>query len=87
MGFNRETPIYLNLEVLAHGNQNFLSRLVGRFILDTVHLKGQGDGEIEGVVGRLVDDDELMSTMKNPGKSLSKSTKLLARSVKLKVQD
>jgi hypothetical protein len=50
--------VVLCLEVLAHGDQNVVRSLqvLGRGGADVV--EGQGDREVEGVVGRLVDDDE-----------------------------
>lgn len=50
--------VVLDLEVLAHRDEDLFGVLVGCFLGDAGHLHGQGDGKVEGVEGRLVDDDE-----------------------------
>lgn len=52
--------VVLDLEVLAEGDENVLSLLevLGRGEVELV--QGQGNGQVEGVVGGLVDDDELV---------------------------
>lgn len=52
--------VVLDLEVLAHGDQDverFLERRGGR---DAGHVEREGDGEVERVVGGFVDDNEVV---------------------------
>lgn len=62
--------VVLDLEVLAHGDEDverFLERRGGG---DAGHVEREGDGEVERVVGGLVDDDEVVP-VESPPKLLS----------------
>lgn len=50
--------IILDLEVLAQGQENGLGLLERGLVLDTGHVHRQRHGEVERVVGGLVDDNE-----------------------------
>ena len=50
--------VVLDLEVLAQGDQDLLGLLEVLGRRDVELVQRQGDGQVEGVVGRLVDDDE-----------------------------
>ena len=56
-------PVILDLEVLAQGDKDVRrdgERIFGRVgdRFDPRDVKGKGDGEVEGVVGGLVNDDK-----------------------------
>lgn len=59
--------VVLNLEVLAHGEENVEGLLVEGFVGDTGHAHGEGDGEVERVEGSLVDDDEVVLLQRELG--------------------
>lgn len=53
--------VVLDLEVFSHRDEDVEGFLEGRGRSHTGHVEGEGDGEVEGVVCSLVDDDEVVS--------------------------
>jgi hypothetical protein len=68
--------VVLHLEVLSHGDEDVEGFLEGRRRSDTRHVKGESDGEVEGVVSGLVDNDEVV-----PARQLKVSIGLRTRGV------
>jgi len=59
--------IVLYLEVLSHGDENVEGFLECGRRSDARHVKCECDGEVEGVVGGFVYNDEVMSTSRYEG--------------------
>ncbi len=53
--------VVLDLEVLAEGDEDLRREVEGRRRRDAAYVHRERDGEVEGVIRGLVDDDELVS--------------------------
>jgi len=56
--------IVLYLEVLSHGDEDVEGFLESGRRSDARHVESESDGEVEGVVGSFIDDNEMVSTCK-----------------------